>query len=224
MNWILPPGVSTFAADIDGIYYLILIITGIAFVVTEVALVWFLFKYRAQPGRRAVYTHGSAKAEIIWTAVPAVTVVIIGIMSASVWSNIKGRNSIPEGAYPIGVHGQQFEWMMTYPGPDGVLGTDDDFDVRNQLHVPVDRPVVVHLTAEEVIHSFFIPQFRVKQDAMPGMPQKVWFQATVPGDYELACAELCGTGHFRMRASVTVHTAEGFQQWMSEQAQPVALK
>jgi cytochrome c oxidase subunit 2 len=88
----------------------------------------------------------------------------------------------------------------------------------------VNQPVVIYLTAEDVIHSFFIPQFRVKQDAMPGTPQRVWFEATVPGDYELACAELCGLGHYRMRASVTVHTADGYQQWMSEQAQPVALK
>lgn len=224
MNWFLPPGASTFAPAIDGIYYLILVITGIAFVVTEVALVVFLIKYRARPGRRAVYTHGSTKAEIIWTAVPAVTVIVIGLLSAGVWNDIKGRDSVPEGAYPIGVHGQQFEWMVTYPGGDRVLGTEDDFEVRNQLHMPVSQPVVVHLTAEDVIHSFFIPQFRVKQDAMPGMPQQVWFEATVPGDYELACAELCGTGHFRMRASVTVHTAEAFQEWMSEQAQPVALK
>ena len=224
MNWILPPGVSTFAADIDGLYYLILVITGIAFVVTEVALVVFLIKYRARPGRRAVYTHGSTKAEVIWTAVPTVTVVVIGLMSVGVWKEIKGRDSVPEGAIPIGVHGQQFEWMVTYPGGDGALGTEDDFEVRNQLHIPVNQPVVIYLTAEDVIHSFFIPQFRVKQDAMPGTPQRVWFEATVPGDYELACAELCGLGHYRMRASVTVHTADGYQQWMSEQAQPVALK
>ena len=224
MNWILPPGASTFAADIDGLYYLILVITGIAFVVTEVALVVFLIKYRARPGHRAVYTHGSTKAEIIWTAVPTVTVVVIGLMSVGVWKDIKGRDSVPDGAIPIGVHGQQFEWMVTYPGSDGALGTEDDFELRNQLHLPVNQPVVIYLTAEEVIHSFFIPQFRVKQDAMPGTPQRVWFEATVTGDYELACAELCGLGHYRMRAAVTVHTADGYQQWMSEQAQPVALK
>ena len=96
MNWILPPGVSTFAADIDGLYYLILVITGIAFVVTEVALVVFLIKYRARPGRRAVYTHGSTKAEIIWPDVTTVTVVVIGLMSEGGWKEIKGRDSVPE--------------------------------------------------------------------------------------------------------------------------------
>ncbi len=224
MNWILPPGTSTFVSPVDGLYYMILVITGIAFVVTEVALVVFLIKYRARPGRRAHYTHGSMKAEVIWTAVPAIVVVMIGILSGGVWTNIRGRDSVPENAYPIGVHGQQFEWMITYPGGDGVLGTGDDFEVRNQLHIPVDRPIAIYLTAEEVIHSFFIPSFRVKQDAMPGMPQVIWFQATELGSYELACAELCGLGHYRMRAAVTVHTTDGYRQWLLEQAQPVALK
>ena len=114
--------------------------------------------------------------------------------------------------------------MITYPGGDGVLGTEDDFELRNQLHLPVDTPIAIQLTAEDVIHSFFIPSFRVKQDAMPGMPQVIWFQVTEPGSYELACAELCGLGHYRMRAAVTVHTADDYQQWMSEQGQPVALK
>jgi len=224
MNWIMPPGTSTFVSPIDSLYYMILVITGIAFVVTEVALVVFLIKYRARPGRRAHYTHGSMKAEVIWTAVPAIVVVMIGILSGGVWNTMRGRDGVPENAYPIGVHGQQFEWMITYPGGDGALGTEDDFEVRNQLHIPVNTPIDIHLTAEEVIHSFFIPQFRVKQDAMPGLPQPVWFEATEPGAYELACAEVCGLGHYRTRAAVTVHTAEGYQQWMSEQAQPVALK
>ena len=224
MNWIMPPGASTFVSPIDSLYYMILVITGIAFVVTEVALVVFLIKYRAKPGRRAHYTHGSVKAEVIWTAVPTIAVVLIGVLSGGVWNNIRGRDSVPDNAYPIGVHGQQFEWMITYPGGDGALGTDDDFELRNQLHIPVDTPIAVHLTAEEVIHSFFIPSFRVKLDAMPGMPQVLWFQATETGSYELACAELCGIGHYRMRASVTVHAAEEYQQWMHEQGQPVALK
>lgn len=109
MNWILPPGASTYAGDIDFLYYLILVITGIAFVVVEVALVWFMIKYRARPGRKAYYTQGSTTAEIIWTAVPAVVVVAIGILSGRVWNDIRGRDSIPAGAYPIAVQAKQFE-------------------------------------------------------------------------------------------------------------------
>ena len=218
MSWIIPSGSSTFAGEIDFLYYLILVITGIAFVVVEVGLIVFLIKYRARPGRKAEYIQGSTKAEIIWTTVPAVTLVIIGLMSGGVWNTIKGRNSVPADAIPYGLHAQQFEWNITYRGPDGQLGTADDFTLRNQLHIPVNQPVVMQMTAEDVIHSFFIPAFRVKQDAMPGMTINVWFEATETGEYEIACAELCGLGHYRMRAIVTVHTAADYQQWLADQA------
>jgi cytochrome c oxidase subunit 2 len=218
MSWILPSNASTFAGDIDFLYYLVLVITGIAFVVVEAGLVWFVIKYRARPDRKAHYTHGSMKAEIVWTAIPAVTVVVIGIMSGAVWENVKGRNSVPPDAIPYRVNVRQFEWEFTYRGPDGQLGTADDFTLRNQLHIPVSQPVVMNLHAEDVIHSFFIPAFRVKQDAVPGMAIRVWFEATQVGEYELACAELCGLGHYRMRATVTVHSAADYQQWLADQA------
>ena len=219
MNWLLPPGASTFAGDIDRIYYIILAITGIAFVVVEVGLVWFLFKYRARPGGKVHYTHGSTKAEIIWTTVPAVTVVILGLMSGALWKQIKGEDSIPANARPLAVHAEQFEWGVTYPGLDGQLGSADDFTIRNQIHLEVDQPVVVHLTAEDVIHSFNVPAFRVKQDAVPGMMIRTWFQPTITGEYELGCAELCGTGHYKMRAVVTVHSADDYQRWLGEATQ-----
>ena len=224
MNWLLPPGASTFAADIDWIYYLILIITGIAFVLVEVGLIWFLIKYRARPGKRAVYVQGSTKAEIIWTAIPAITVVIIGLMSGRVWAQIKGRDSVPPDAIPIAVDAKQFEWNVTYAGPDGELGTADDHTTRNQIHVPVNRPVVAYLTAEDVIHSFNIPAFRVKQDAVPGMRIRSWFEATEPGEYELGCAELCGLGHYRMRAVVTVHDEASYQSWLAAQTPTAATR
>lgn len=224
MNWLLPPGASTFAGDIDRIYYIILVITTIAFVVVQAGLVWFLIKYRARPGRKALYTHGNMKAEVIWTAIPAVTVIVIGLMSGGVWNHIKGRDSVPADAIPLAVHASQFEWNVTYPGPDGRLGSADDFTVRNQLHIPVDRPVAVMLTAEDVIHSFNVPAFRIKQDAVPGMHIRTWFQATQTGEYELGCAELCGLGHYRMRAVVTVHTAEEYERWLTERAQTVSLR
>jgi cytochrome c oxidase subunit 2 len=220
----LPPSASTFAADIDRIYYAILIVTGIAFVVVEVGLVWFLIKYRDRPGRTVRYTHGSVKAEVIWTAVPAVTVIIIGLVSGPVWNHIKGRHSVPEGALPITILAKQFEWHVTYPGPDGQIGGTDDFTIRNQLHVPVDRPVVVTLHAEDVIHSFNVPAFRLKQDAVPGMTIRSWFQATKPGTYELGCAELCGLGHYRMRAVVTVHAQPEYEEWMRTARQTTAQR
>ena len=217
MSWLLPPSASTFAGDIDFLYYLILVITGIAFVVVEVGLIWFIVKYRARPGRKAAYTHGSMRAEVIWTAIPAVTVVALGVMSGGVWQHVKGRHSIPENAVPYRIHAQQFEWHVTYIGVDGEWDTADDFTIRNQLHVPAGQPVEVELTSEDVIHSFFVPAFRVKQDVVPGMTTRVWFEATETGEFEIACAELCGLGHYRMGAAVTVHSAEDYAQWLSAQ-------
>jgi cytochrome c oxidase subunit 2 len=222
MDWILPEAVSTYAAAIDRTYYMILVITGLAFVIVEAALIWFMIKYRSRPGRKAYYTHGSMRAEVIWTAVPAVVVVMIGILSGGVWNDIRGRDSVPDGALPIAVSAKQFEWNVTYPGPDGALDSDDDFTRRNLLRVPVDTPVVVTLTSEDVIHSFFIPAFRVKQDAVPGMRIRVWFQLTKTGDYDLACAELCGNGHTTMGASVSVVSMEEYQQWLAEGSRNLA--
>lgn len=218
MQWILPDGASTFAGDIDFLYYVILVITGIAFLVVELGLLWFAVKYRARPGRRATYTHGSLRAEIVWTAIPAVSVVVLGLMSGGVWNHVKGRDSVPAEALPYRVLARQFEWHVTHPGPDAQLDTPDDFTIRNQLHMPVDRPIVVHLAAEDVIHSFFVPAFRVKQDAVPGMEIPVWFEATKAGRFELACAELCGLGHYRMGAEVMVHAADEFASWTAAQA------
>ncbi len=214
MRWWLPLKGSTFAGPIDGLFIAILIITGIAFVLVEVGLIWFTVRYRARPGRRAFYTHGNTRAEVIWTTIPAVTMVALGLISNHYWVEIKGRHSIPANAYPIGVHAKQFEWQITYPGPDG-----KSFTVRNQLHVPVGRPIVVQLSSEDVIHSFYVPQFRVRQDVVPGMDIKAWFQATVPGTYELGCSQLCGLGHYRMRAQVFVHTQEAYDAWLKQAAQ-----
>ena len=219
MSWWLPLQGSTFAPQIDGLFLAILIITGLAFVIVEAGLIWFVIKYRGRPGRKAHYTHGNAKAEVVWTAIPAVTVVALGLVSNHYWKEIKGRDSIPPDAYPIAIHAKQFEWQVTYPGADGKLGTADDFTVRNQLHVPVGRPIVVILTSEDVIHSFWVPVLRVKQDAVPGLTIRAWFQATVPGEYELGCAELCGLGHYRMRARVFVHSAAEYDAWAHQQAQ-----
>lgn len=223
-DWLLPSGASTFVGEIDWLYDTILVITGIAFVLVEATLVWFLVKYRGRPGRRATYTHGNMKAEYVWTGVTAVVVVWIGLASAGGWHRIKGYDSVPAGAYPLAITAKQFEWHVTYPGADGRIGTADDYTVRSQLHVPVNRPIVAELHAEDVIHSFFIPQFRIKQDAVPGMHIRVWFQPTRVGSFELGCAELCGLGHYRMRAVVTVHTQQDYDRWVAEHRSSVATR
>lgn len=218
MPW-LPPNVSAHGGEIDGIFYLILWITGIIFVLVEGGLLLFIFRYRHREGRKAEHTHGNWKVEVVWTAIPFLIVIVLGAMSWGPWSAAKNPGRAPADAVELAVHASQFEWQVTYPGPDGQLETDDDFQQRNQLHLPVDRPVRIHLSSEDVIHSFFLPHFRVKQDIVPGaVGQSVWFQATEPGEYILACAELCGTGHTRMMASVTVHAPGEFTAWQAESA------
>jgi cytochrome c oxidase subunit II len=223
-DWMLPAGASTFVGEIDWLYNTILVITGIAFVLVELTLVWFLWKYRGRPGRRATYTHGNLKAEYIWTSVTAVVVAWLGLASAGGWNRIKNVRNAPADAIPLTIRAKQFEWHVTYPGVDRRPGTADDFAVRGQLHIPVNRAVLATLEAEDVIHSFFVPQFRIKQDAVPGMRIQVWFQPTQVGTFELGCAELCGLGHYRMRAVVTVHTQEEYDRWVATHPAAVATR
>ena len=221
MPW-LPINVSSFGDRVDWMFYVILWVTGIIFVLVEAALLWFAFRYRHKEGRTAEHIHGNWKIEAVWTAIPFLIVIALGAMSWAPWAAIKSEARYPDAALELAVHAAQFEWTVTYPGADGRLGTDDDFEKRNQLHVPVGTPVHVHLSSEDVIHSFFLPQFRVKQDVVPGMDLSTWFQATQTGEFELACAELCGTGHTRMKASVTVHSPDDFQAWHRDEAASAA--
>jgi cytochrome c oxidase subunit II len=218
MNWLLDPSVSTFGPDIDRLYYIILIITGIVFVLTEFLLIYFLVKYRKREGQRAEYIHGSTRAEVIWTAVPFVIVLVLALMSKPVWDQIKDPALFPEGAYEIELTSRQFEWEARYAGSNGAFDGDDSFSVLNRIHVPVNRPVILHLESEDVIHSLFVPAFRVKQDAVPGRRIPVWFEVTETGEYELGCAELCGLGHYRMDGLVVVQTEAEFEAWKAERA------
>jgi cytochrome c oxidase subunit 2 len=220
-SWLMPESASTFGPDIDRMYYVILVITGIVFVVTEVLLVWFLIRYRHKEGRKAEYIHGNVKAEIVWTAIPFVIVLGIALASRGLWAEIRDPDSMPTDAVEVHVTAKQFEWNATYAGADEAFGTGDDVTVRNRMSVPVDRPVRVTLQSEDVIHSFFLPDMRVKQDAVPGMEIPVWFEATRTGDYTIGCAELCGIGHTRMRGTLTVLGPDDFRSWLADQ-QPSA--
>lgn len=216
----LPENVSTYGGKIDGLFYLILWITGVIFILVEVLLLFFLFRYRHREGRPAHYTHGSNRLEVIWTIVPAVICVVLALLSRRSWAEIK--QNMPQGAMNVEVTAEQFAWNIRYPGPDGKLETADDVVTLNQLHFPVGRPLIVTLHSKDVIHSFFLPEFRVKQDAVPGMTTRIWLEATRTGNWEIACAELCGLGHYRMKGFVTVETAEEFERWLVETAREAA--
>lgn len=217
-----PENVSSFGGDIDFMFTVILIITGVVFVLVEATLLVFIFKYRHRDGHKAFYTHGNKRLEIVWTAATAVIVLALGAWSWPLWLTIKNPADFPATQLELGIKVKQFEWNITYPGADGRLGTADDFVKRNQLHIPVNTKVRATLESEDVIHSFFLPNFRLKQDAVPGMRIPIWFDATRTGNWEIACAELCGLGHYRMKGAVTVHTAEEFNTWQAQEAATAA--
>lgn len=215
MHWWFPPNASSYGGEVDSLFYLILYITGAVFLIVEVALLIFLFRYRHRAGRTADYVEGSTTAEIIWTSIPAVVVVFLALFSQRLWSKMKDPSRAPRDAVPIAIHVKQFEWQFTTPGPDGRLGTEDDIFRKNELNLEVNRSYSATMTSQDVIHSFFVPAFRLKQDAVPGMTVRVWFRPTETGTYEIACAELCGIGHYRMGGRAIVRSAEGFAAWQA---------
>ena len=139
----------------------------------------------------------------------------------------------------VRVVAQQFAWNIHYPGADGIFGkTDvslineqtnpvgldrsdpnaaDDITTLNQLHLPVDKPVIIHLSSKDVLHSFYLPEMRVKQDAIPGMSIPLWFKPVKIGNWEIACAQLCGLGHYRMRGFLNIHSQNDYDAWLKEQ-------
>jgi cytochrome c oxidase subunit 2 len=212
----LPEQASTYAPQVDGMFHLIMWITGVIFVLVEVIFLVFLWKYRHREGRVAKYTHGNNRLEVIWTIIPALICVMLALLSRRIWDHIK--ENMPHDALEIQVTGEQFAWNFRYPGPDGKFDTPDDVVSLNQMHFPVGKPVVVTLTSKDVIHSFFLPEFRVKQDAVPGMHTRIWFEGNKVGHWEIACAELCGLGHYRMKGFVTVDTPDDYAKWLADQA------
>jgi cytochrome c oxidase subunit 2 len=213
MSW-LPENIATYGKDIDDLFYLIYYITGAVFLLVTVLLVAFLVMYRARPGRRAVYSHGNTTLEMVWTIVPALILVVLTFLSIPSWSRVKSH--VPESDLRIRITAKQFNWEVTYPGPDGQFDTGDDQTFDNEVHVPTGKPVVLYLRARDVIHSVFIPTARFKQDAVPGREIVQWLQVTKPGKYEIPCAELCGFGHSGMKGYLFVHTPEAYEQWVKE--------
>lgn len=211
LDW-LPPNVSTFGGEIDKFFYAIYYITSTVFFLVAAAMIYFMIKYRFKEGRKVKYSHGNTMLEIIWTSATFIAMMVLALASKPVWSDIK--QELPFSSMVVQVTGKQFNWEMLYPGPDGMFGTDDDYQVDNQLHVPVNQVVHIKLKSIDVIHSFFVPALRLKQDAVPGREIMAWFEATKPGEYEIPCAELCGFGHSGMLGKLIVHSAEDYDAWV----------
>jgi cytochrome c oxidase subunit 2 len=211
--------VSTYGADVDALIALIWYTTVVWFVLTFGAIGLFLVLYRRRSGRPAAYVQGERLRQALWVLVPVAIVLVIDLWldfrGAPVWAKVKLER--PPAALSIQVTGKQFNWEVLYPGPDGKFGTPDDKLFLDELHVPVHRPVRVVLKSRDVIHSFFLPNFRLKQDMVPGREIEGWFQATRPGQFELPCAELCGFGHSGMKGYLYVHPEAEYDRWVKEQ-------
>ncbi len=219
LGW-LPEDVSPYGAGIDSLFYFIYYLTAAAFILVTALMLIFLFVYRDRGGRRAAYTHGNTPLEIIWTVIPAMVFTGLGLWSKSLWEDIKLLP--PDTDTVVKVTGKQFNWEILYPGPDGEFDTADDKQVDNDIRVPAGKPVRVILASKDVIHSFFLPNLRFKQDTVPGRDIIGWFQANKPGKYEIPCAELCGFGHSGMKGWLYALAPDEYQAWVDEQWPPPA--
>lgn len=229
-HW-LPDNINDEGHMIDKLFMFILYLTGIVFIGTSIALFWFMWKYDAEKNPQPTkFTHGSHNLEIVWSILPAVTLLFIAIYQMNAWADAKLRRPTipgPDGRLGtaddlpkpplVEVTGRQFEWRLRYAGKDGVIGTPDDIQTVNDMHLPVDDEIVMTLKSADVLHSFFLPNLRIKQDAVPGMKQYLWFRANRTGVYDIVCAELCGWGHYKMRGRVTFESREKFDRWLEQQ-------
>lgn len=281
---------DAYGGKIDSLYSMIFWLVTIIFFGTEGALVLFLILFRKRPGHKAQYSHGNLVAEAIWTIIPTLILLWLAFYQKNIWLSIKA--DLPPAAESMNVQAfaEQFAWNFRYPGPDGKFGTADDLMTINQLHIPIGKKVVVYLSAKDVIHSFFVPYGRIKQDAVPGMLNHAWFEIDklpcwdlkeqkmvffTPEEFsskkvaldgfafkaeilgitgkkkyhyepfpdvkkvpvvfqgkvedrpieeveyvqhpiEIACAQLCGLGHYRMIGYITVETPETYDRWMNQ--------
>ncbi len=240
---------SAEGTEIDTMLYITIAVTGVVFVVTQVLLFWFSFKYQAKDDNKAYYYPHNNKLEMIWTVIPAIVLCVLVVFGLRTWFKI--TNPAPKNSILVEITGHQFAWEARYPGTDGVFGkknyklttgtnplgvdfsdpfSHDDIHIGGtDIHIPVGRPVKLVINAQDVIHNVGLPHFRLKMDAMPGIPTTLWFTPIVTTAqmrektnnpkfvYEISCDQMCGPGHFNMRGVITVETEEEYNKWLAEQ-------
>jgi len=235
----MPIQASAHAAEIDQMTVLVHWLMAVLFVGWGVFFLFVIFRFRKGANPRASYTGATGKiSKGIEVAVAVIEGILLVFYAIPAWATRVTRFPSESEAVVVRVVGEQFAWNIHYPGPDARFGrtdirkvsadnplgldrTDpnakDDVTTINQLYLPENRPVLVHLSSKDVIHSFGLIEMRVKQDAIPGMTMPVWFVPTRRGEYDLACSQLCGLGHFRMHGFVTVQTDAEFRKWLDDQ-------
>jgi len=229
-----PEAATVGAKKVDTLLNFIFYLTATVFVLTQTVYIYYLVKYRKRPGSKAYYSHGNNKLEIIWTAIPTAIFLGLVIYSNRLWAEL--HSPPPEDSVKVDVVSYQFGWDMRYAGADGQLGKvdvhsysvdnkfglvpddpagDDDFS-STELVIPVNKPVHIYLHSRDVIHSFYVPEFRLYQAAVPGRTIAwVWFEPTRTGNFELACSQICGSGHYNMKAPIRVVSQEEFDKWQA---------
>lgn len=245
-HWWLPALASQEAGRIDAMFLTMLATIGGVFIIVHVLLAFVVFRFVMDPARKGAYIHENARLEYTWTILTAAILVAFVVMGGSIWAAFQIQPAgLGPAAHQAGdvlqveVVGRQFFWNMRYPGPDGELaqaaprfmtadnplGIDpddpagaDDVVVVNELVLPAGRRVRLQLRSADVIHSFFLPHFRIKMDAVPGRTTEIWLDPSETGEYEAVCAELCGAGHYVMRSRVVVVDPDDFEEWLANQA------
>ena len=212
------PSASTFSGDIDGLITLVTWIVGVWFFATLGMFVWLMWRWRARAGVKSQYITGKEPHLKRWINIPHALVlvcdVVIIIAAVRVW--VKVKQTLPPPDDIVRVVGQQWTWTFQHSGADGVLDTADDVWTSDTLHVSVGRTYHFLLEAKDVVHSFFVPVFRLKQDAIPGRTITGWFRATKTGSYDITCAQMCGIGHGIMGARIDIESPEQHAAWVQQ--------
>lgn len=248
---LFPQGAASYEGEnIDTMLYITIAVCGVVFVITQVLLFGFAFKYQESDKRKAYYFTHDNKLELIWTAIPAIVLTVLVVFGLKYW--FKFTSDAPKDALLVEVTGHQFGWEFRYPGRDGVLGrkdykltdeqhnnplgvdwTDqashDDIHSSSVMHLVVNKPVKLVINSQDVIHDVGLSHFRMKMDAVPGIPTTLWFTPKYTTEqmkertgnnnfvYELSCDQICGKGHFSMRGTIIVENQQEYDMWMAQQ-------
>ena len=223
-RWGMPKDVSLDGHRIDWLINITNVFITILFVIMVIWMVWAVLAHNEK--HEAEYDHGDSRHHtMVAMAISALIFIVVDgnlfyhstiDMLTVFWNYEKVENT--EGHVKIQVMGRQWIWQGRYAGPDGEFATADDAITTNDFRVPVDTPVLMQIGSPDVIHNFYLPNFRVKVDAMPGSINQLWFQATETGQFEIGCAQHCGAAHYKMRAILTVLSREDYEQWVREQS------
>ena len=247
---LFPQGSASLEGEkIDLMLYITIAVTGVVFVITQILLFWFAFKYQEKDGRKAYFFPHNTKLELLWTTVPAIFLTVLVVFGLKFWFKI--TSDAPKDSVVVEITGHQFGWEMRYPGKDGVLGKKsfklsnspagntlgvdfkdpeswDDLHT-NEMHIPVGKPVKLVIHAQDVIHDVGLSHFRMKMDAVPGIPTTMWFTPIYTTEemkvrtgnpnfvYEISCDQMCGKGHFSMRGVIVVEKEDAYKKWLAEQ-------